>query len=1183
MLHAQAAPAAAPDTQTAAAPAPAEVQGGTITGVVTSATGADANGKKPAGTPLPGVTVTATNTLTGRKYTTATDITGSFRMTIPRNGRYVLRAEFAAFASATAEVLLNATQHEGKAEFAMELASRVAARAAQTETGIGAIAGGISGQTLQRGLQSLRASGTGDADTEDASAGSGAAGTALPTLSTLGGDSSGSDSVAFSGQTGQSNGLAGFNEDDMRNRIQDAIANAQRNGGAQADIANAVVGLIGGMMAGPGGGGFGGPGGGGPGGGGFGGGGFGGGFGGRGGGGFRNFNPNQIHGNAYYQVGNAIFDATQFSLTGNALRPGYDSNRYGLALTGSPYIPGLTKPNPKQMLFLNFTGNTSQTPSSNAYIVPTLAQRAGNFNGLTQNVNGVPTAVTLYNPATGKPYGDCSSPSNPSCNVITTPLSAQALALLQYIPTPNTTTEGTNANGQSYNYQRITTAGVNTAQLSTRFTRGFGASAGQGGRGGRGGGGGGQRGQRQQQTKVLRQNMNAGFTYQHSASDLRGLIPMLDGKTDSTGFNATGGYSIGYGRLSNNFTAGMNFSHSTTTNLFTYGALDPTSAAGISVPKPTGVAQGLYNGVPTLSFTNYASISDTNPADQQGETISIGDVVSWRTGKHNFRFGFDGRRVHTNLISGSNGLGSFTFTGYATQNPAATASASTQQSPSGSSFADFLLGAPQNAALQAGANKIYLRQWIFDGYAQDDWRLMNNVTVNVGVRYEYFSPFVEKYNRLVNLDHSADFSTLVPVLPNGVGPYSGAFPRSLVDPDHTLIAPRLGIAWRPKFLKNTVVRAGYGINYNTGQFASFATSLAFQQPFANTQNNVAAQQGCGTLLTPGTTGSTYTLANAFNCITSSTVPNTFAVNRNYRLARVQAMNMDIQRTFPLGIVMNIGYNGSLASSLDMRRAPNRNVTSVTSNAQAIVYEDSIGESRFNSLSVNVRKRLQKGVSIQATYQYGHSIDNASSVNGSGGNTIPQNDQRLDLEFGNSTFDVRHKVTGTYVLELPFGPNRMFLTKGGWLSRSLDGFSISGNYTFATGSYATPQYLNSVAQARTGNNFTLRPDRVFSQPIAGAGTIRNWFNAAAFTAPAAAYGTASRNSIELPGTVSSDISLSKTVALGDLRNFEARLTATNAFNTVQYSGVSTTLNSANFGQVTGAAAPRKITLQARYRF
>ena len=222
--------------------------------------------------------------------------------------------------------------------------------------------------------------------------------------------------------------------------------------------------------------------------------------------------------------------------------------------------------------------------------------------------------------------------------------------------------------------------------------------------------------------------------------------------------------------------------------------------------------------------------------------------------------------------------------------------------------------------------------------------------------------------------------------------------------------------------------------------------------------------------------------------------------------------------------------------------------------------------------------------MQAAYRYGHSIDNASSIGGSGGNTTAQNFQRLDLEFGNSSLDLRHQLNGNFVAELPFGPNRAFLHGGGFLASALDGFNLSGNYNFATGGYATPQYANTGAQLATGGNYTLRPDRVFTEPITGARTLRNWVNLGAFASPAPeAFGTASRNSIELPGTVSFDMSLSKSISFGEIKNFEARVTATNAFNTVQYSGVDTVLNSSTFGQVTGVANPRRLTMNARYRF
>ncbi len=649
------------------------------------------------------------------------------------------------------------------------------------------------------------------------------------------------------------------------------------------------------------------------------------------------------------------------------------------------------------------------------------------------------------------------------------------------------------------------------------------------------------------------------------------------------------GYSIGYGRLNNNASVTWNRSHASTTNLFTGGTFDP--GAGLNIPKPQTITPGFYYGVPTIGLTNFVGLNETNPADRVQQTVSFGDQLRWNHKKHNLNFGIDLRRVQNNVIGGTNSVASFAFTGYATAAPGSgsttTSSTSTQ---TGSSFADFLLGAPQQSKIQAGLNKIHLRETVFDAYANDDFRVRPGVTLNYGLRYEYFAPYTETNNQLVNLDHSADFTTVAPVLPGATGPFSGAFPRSLVNPDRTLVSPRVGVAWRPKFVKQTVVRAGYGISYNTTQFGTFANSLSYQVPFAVTQTNLAStgttvDQGCGTIAKAGSTGKgAFTLTNAFNC-SAATISNNFAVNKDYRLGRVQVVNAGIQHTFPLGVLLNVDYNGSYGANLDLLRAPGRTSNVLTSNSQAYTFEDSVAESRFNALAVNLRKRMSKGVAVQATYTYGHSIDDASSIGGSGGNTVVQNDQRIDLEFGNSSFDVRQRLTGNFVAELPVGPNRAFLHSGGLLSRALDGFNVSGDYTFATGTYATPQYTDTVAQVATGGNYTLRPDRVFGQPIAGAGQLHNYFNRAAFASPSATtgFGTASRNSIELPGTVSVDASLSRTVSFGDTKNLEVRLTANNVFNTVQYSGLDTTLNSSTFGQVTSVANARKFTLQARYRF
>ncbi len=1177
LLFVQVAPAASGGQ--AATPAPAAgtatvTQGGTIHGRVVAGTG-----KEAGGVPLPGVAVTATNSLTGRGYTGATDADGAYALKIPRNGRYVIRAELAGFAPATSEILLTgaAAALPGTAtDLGLQLASRVEAADASAA---GTTGSGSGATSLLRGLQGLNLS-AGTPNAEDASTGAGNAGAALPSLGGLGdAPGAGNETVAVSGQTGGTNGLANFSEDELRNRIQQGVEQARASGQlpAGADPTNAIVGLLGNLMGGPGPGGGGGRG--------------GGGFG-RGSGAFRNLDPTQLHGGLNYGGEYSALDSAPWSPT---LLPGtklpYAKNNFGATLAGSPYIPGLIKPSTKQFVFLNFNFSRNTTPEVLPGTVPTDAERAGDFSGLTQTINGVTMPTAIFDPTTGQQFA-----YNGKANAMDPArISPQALYVLNnFYPHANVATAGT----QGYNYQTNTTAGQNAANLSMRFIRNLGANN-SGPFGGFGGGGRG--GGNRNAPATLRQSLNTSFSYSHGASDLRNIILPLSGATQSNGFNLSQGYVVGFGRFNNNASVTWNRSHALTRNYFTNTANDPAAAAGIALPSTgaLGAQPNFYNGLPSLTFTNFTSVNNTDPQDNIGQTISFSDQVSYRHKKHNFRFGGDVRRVHQDYLGGGTPLGAFTFTGYNTENPALqTASlTATGSVPSGSAFADFLLGLPQKSAIQAGLNKIYLRANIFDWYANDDFRVANGLTLNGGLRYEYFSPYNEKNGRLVNLTGVSEGTASVGcVTPNGVSVQTTAGvltcaagpSSSLLHGDHVLYSPRFGVAWRPhvfpKFFKETVLRAGYGINFNTSQFASFAQSLSYQAPFAASQNNVlsSASNNTGCIQATPTNAANLTLANGFRC-NNKLYQNTYAVNPNYRLGMVQVYNVDIQRTLPKGVVLNIGYNGSHGSGLNVVRAPNHSTNAPTTpDAVAFTYQSSEAESTFNALTVNAQKRLANGVALTAKYQYAHSIDDASSFGGAATSSTIQNDEDLHAERANSSFDVRHLLTGTWVYELPVGPNRAFLNKGGLTSKLLDGFSLSGSYTLASGSYFTPEYTSTVAQIAAGGTYTLRPNRNFAQPIAGAGTLRSFFNAAAFTAPLG-YGTASRYSIEGPGRVLVASSLSRTVQLGETRSFEARVTANNVFNTVQYNGINTQLDAATFGQVTGAAAMRQIDFVGRFRF
>jgi hypothetical protein len=398
--------------------------------------------------------------------------------------------------------------------------------------------------------------------------------------------------------------------------------------------------------------------------------------------------------------------------------------------------------------------------------------------------------------------------------------------------------------------------------------------------------------------------------------------------------------------------------------------------------------------------------------------------------------------------------------------------------------------------------------------------------------------------------------------------------------------PRVGIAWRVPKIKQTVVRAGFGSNYTVGEYATFANTMAHQPPFTNEQTN---EEAAGN--SPSTacvqTSSCFTLANGFPAPAS--VGN-YALDPHYGLPYVMVWNLDVQKTLPMGIVMNLGYNGARSNHIDVQLAPRALPSSSGTDPSDLVftYDEAEAYLKNNQATVRLNKRLQKGISMGANYQYGHAIDDATSVNGSGGGAV-QDWQDVAAQEGHSALDIRHQVSGTYLLELPFGPDKAWITTGAG-AHILEGLSLSGSYKFATGTWLSPGFEPTAQGVECGNAGALRPNLVPGQSItAGGGSLRNWFNTAAYSAPSATtgfcnyFGNAPRNSIEGPGVVQNNMALSKTAQLGDTRSMEIRASITNAFNTVQYSGINTTVGSPTFGQVSSVGGMRSFQFIARFRF
>jgi trimeric autotransporter adhesin len=1128
------------------------LQGGSIHGRV-----------KSGNMPLPGATVTAVNTLTGQKATAWTDVDGTYSLQVPANGRYVVRVQMAGFAPITKEVMVNASSRDLMADLEMVLLSRSQQAQPNMQQQMASALGALAAAAGNgRGFQSLSLTQSEGAEGMNGGADQIApAGMPVPGIS----PDSATESVAVSGST--SNPMGNMSGDEFRQRINEFREQSGGFGGGNGGPGGNGI-LLGG------GGGFGGGGGGG--GGGFGGGGGGFGGGGGGGGGFGGgpgimlmgrggrFDINRPHGMVYYTVGDAALNAAPYSLTGQpTTKPSYLQNRFGASLGGPLNIPHIYKGGTKTFFFVNYNGSRNRNPYDAFSTVPTEAERAGDFSQTTINSrsNGQLTQlpVQLFNPFTGQPIGN-----NLQTSGLT--LSPVALGLLAYIPLPNLPT----IPGVAQNFHYVTSVNSDSDDLNIRLNHTIGASPfSPGQRGGRGG------------FRMPRNNISIGIHYHGSNSNLTNPFPTVSGTTNVRSLDVPVSYIRSIGKLTNIARVDFNRTRVRTQNLYAFSQ-NITGSLGIN-----GVSQNPFDfGLPSLSFSDFGSLQDVNPALQRNQTITFSDNMIWNHGKHTWRWGGDFRRIQLNTETDSNARGSFVFSGLNTAQMV-----NGQPVPgTGFDFADFLLGLPQQTSVQFGANNYHFRGNSWDLYAQDEWKLRGNLTLNLGVRYEYVSPFTETDNRIANLilspavlNPALGTPSVQPALP-GQG-----FPATLVRPDRNNFAPRIGIAWKP--LKNTVVRAGYGINYNTGAYQNLALGMAFQPPFATTETNVQSAPGA------------LTLQNGFPSPAAGLITNSYAVDPNYRLGYVQIRNLDIQQQIKPTLILNVDYTGTKGTRLDNILAPNSILDPVTgtafipiANAQAFTWQTSQAYSSANAGSVRLRKRLHSGISIGGTYTFSKSIDNASTIGNGvgvatpggpsvGSNLIAQNPYNLAAERGLSSFDRRHYFVADYLWELPFGHDRRWLAANTPWRAIFGDWQWSGDWTIASGLPFTPRVPGNFADVSRGTYGAVRADVVPGVPVTVSDpSIGEWFNTAAFVAaPAGQYGDARRNSIEGPGELLFDMGLTKVIPLKESRNLELRASASNVFNHPQFATIDTAVNSPTFGRVISVGSMRTLQLTARFRF
>ena len=408
-------------------------------------------------------------------------------------------------------------------------------------------------------------------------------------------------------------------------------------------------------------------------------------------------------------------------------------------------------------------------------------------------------------------------------------------------------------------------------------------------------------------------------------------------------------------------------------------------------------------------------------------------------------------------------------------------------------------------------------------------------------------PFTEKYGHLANLDIAPNFTGVQVVLPGQSG-----FPDALIDSDKNNFAPRLGFAYRPMKNKRLQVRGGYSIFYDGTAYNTIAVRLAGQPPFAST----------GSLQTSPTR--VLTIQDGFGNDETKEVTNTFAVSRAYLLPYAQTWSVAVQDEFK-GIVVEANYLGTKGTRLDVLRLPNRAApgSPLTAedrrqigNAVGFTFDSSEGNSIYHAIQLRLIRRLRRGLSTNVFYTFSKSIDNASSIGGSG-NVVAQDDRDLSAERGLSIFDRRHQLTWMSMVNSPFGERGFFLKDRSFAARMLQDWNLSTSVTARSGAPLTARVLGNVSDsAGTGAVGSGRADATGVDVSNGSG----FFDLSAFTLPPSGrFGNAGRNTISGPGLFSLDVSLGRAFTLSDRKRLEFRVSSVNVLNNVNYSSLATVVN------------------------
>ena len=597
----------------------------------------------------------------------------------------------------------------------------------------------------------------------------------------------------------------------------------------------------------------------------------------------------------------------------------------------------------------------------------------------------------------------------------------------------------------------------------------------------------------------------------------------------------------------------------------------------------------ITGGLNTQLISGYADLGRqaTNPQWQYPELFNAKLNYTWVRGRHSLKTGYEFQFVKTEVQDVNPLYGRDAYTGNFSR-------------PTGVSanniynLADFMLGLRSQYALSSilVAN---LRQRYQFAYVQDDFRLNDKLTLNVGLRYEYATPFWETDNLMTNYD--PDAKTMI------FAKDGSMYDRALIDPDRNNWGPRLGFAY--SMTPRTVVRGGWGTSYIHFHRIGAANILSINGPQVV---NAVASQSNPTLPTFRTTQQGYPEGFAdpaqFNPLTA----NILYMPRDYHSSVVQSWYVSVQREIAKNMLIDVAYVGNRADDLLSlanynQAVPNNPAGSLSLQARRpiqefgdITYTSNDGKSRYNALQVKFEYRMPGNLMLLNAFTWSQAKDNgAGSLEAPNGNIAgPQNFYDLEADYAISGYNQPLNNTTSFVWDLPFGRDRKWMNDANAvLDAFVGGWTFSGINTMTSGAPVTLTYTPAASfsvsgitqEFRGANNY--RPN-VIGDPYGDTSSITEYFsktNVVIPTDPSQVFGNAERNSVSGPWFWQLDFVASKNFSLpiGPRTTVQIRIEAFNLLNRTNFTAPNGNRSAAGFGTITSTYDARQIQLGAKVTF